>query len=124
MRDIYDEAILATMEHDNIIASWLAGGKSKDMPLHGLLFRSCPNLGKLCLTERKSNIYDNIEAHEDAEPLITALKLDDLIPTSQWALERQWDNNTEEERTEMLERFAMYNRELDELYDRESVDVS
>lgn len=122
MIDIYADAIQATLEHDNIRRSWLAGGDHDGVPLHGLLFRTCPHLG-CCLTECKSGMCDGTETQSEAQSIIDDLKNDDLIPVNQWDLESQWDDADIKSRTKMLEQFAMYNRELDELFDREPADI-
>lgn len=120
MSDIYDEAIQATLKHDHIRSSWVAGGDDPDTPLHGLLFRSCPHLC-CCLTEYRNGM--GAIPHSSEELLVT-LRDDDLIPRTQHDLESEWDNADTEARTALLELFAMYNRELDELFDREPADIA
>lgn len=119
MTDIYDKAIVATLAHDRIRDSWITGGNN-DMPLHALLFRSCPSMG-CCLTECKMGMADT---QEDDQDFVATVKADGLIPNSQYDLERQWDGFDEDQRTEMLERFAFHNRELDSLHDREEVFIT
>lgn len=126
MPDIYDEAIQATMEYDNIRSSWLAGGDTGEMYLHGLLFRTCPHLN-CCLTEYKLGFsdetidYSDIDKGEltsEVQQLLDDLRDDDLMPLTQWKLEQQWDEADTEARIALLKRFAMYNRELDAVFDR------
>lgn len=114
MTDIYDEAIQATLKYGDIKRSWLAGGNGDDIPLHGLLFRCCPNLG-CCLTEYKSGMGDRYLSHD----ILDDLKNDDLMPSTMNELELQWLDFNTEERIALLERFAMYNRELDDMLERD-----
>lgn len=119
MSDIYDKAIQATFEHDRIRNSWVAGGDDKGMPLHGLLFRHCSHLD-CCLTEYKNGMGKHDLSHD----ILNDLKNDDLMPSSQTELEQLWDEADTEARIALLERFAMYNRELDEVFDREPQELS
>ena len=121
MTDIYDEAIQATLEHDNIKQSWFEGGNTENMSLHGLLFRTCPHLD-CCLTEYKNGMGDP----DIAPDILDDLRNDDLMPSTIEELEQRWDGADTEARTTLLERFAMYNRELDEVFDtvREHVRIA
>lgn len=116
MKDNYDRAIQATLKHDNIEQSWYAGGVSEDedVPLHGLLFRTCPHL-TCCLTEYKHGMGDS--QFGDCS-LLTDLENDDLMPETSSELQELWDEADTKTRTTLLERFAMYNRGLDKEFDR------
>lgn len=118
MNDIYDDAIQAVMDKDNIRASWLAGAGSAFMPLDGLLFRVCTELD-VCLTEYKAGMGNQ---HINKE-LYDRLQADDLIPLNQWCLATKWDESDEDDRLQMLQQFAMYNRELDVLYHRDEIEI-
>ena len=132
MTDIYDLAIQAVIDHDDIEDSWQEGGcaDESNMELHGLLFRTCPHMN-CCLTEFRKG-YDNPSLpypnlNEDITPeikdLFDQLKDDDLIPINDYALVKVWNESDTEARIELLERFAMYNRRLDEVFDREPAGI-
>lgn len=127
MTDIYNEAIHATMEQDDIRKSWSLGGETIDpMQLDALLFRSCPNMG-CCLTEFKRGMGDISGNEEDetveVQQVLNGIIEDYLIPTNVNDLQRDWNAADEEQRLAILERFAIHNRLLDEVFDRDPVDI-